>query len=101
MEQASTSIVVVSASVDSSDLPITFSALQAGALEVLEKPSGFGSQNFEALRERLETSGRLVAEVKLGRRRARPATGSLLPGGPAPAVATRPFEHTPVKLATG
>jgi two-component system chemotaxis response regulator CheB len=99
MEQVPTPIVVVSASVDASDMPITFSALQAGALEVLEKPSGFGAQNFERLRERLVTSVRLMAEVKVVRRRSRPATGTLLPGAPAPA--TRPFDSPPVKLSTG
>ena len=86
MEQVPTPIVVVSASVDSATLPITFSAIQAGALEVLEKPAGFGSQNFEALRERLVTTVRLMAEVKVVRRRARPVTATLTPGGPGPAA---------------
>jgi two-component system chemotaxis response regulator CheB len=51
--------------------------MQAGALEVLEKPDGFGSQNFETLRERLVTTVKLMAEVKVVRRRQRPATGTL------------------------
>ena len=69
MEQIPTPIVVVSASVDSADLPFTFNAMQAGALEVLEKPAGVGTQNFDVLRERLVTTVKLMAEVKVVRRR--------------------------------
>jgi two-component system chemotaxis response regulator CheB len=79
MEQIPTPIVVVSASVDSADLPFTFNAMQAGALEVLEKPAGVGTQNFDVLRERLVTTVKLMAEVKVVRRRARPPTGTLAP----------------------
>ncbi len=84
MEQAPTPIVVISASLDSAALPITFSAMAAGALEVLEKPTGFGAENFDALRERLVTTVRLMAEVKLVRRRARPATATLMSSEPGP-----------------
>ena len=83
MEQIPTPIIVVSASVDSADLPITFSAIQAGALEVLEKPVGFGAQNFEALRQRLLLTVKLMAEVMVVRRRPRPPTGTL-PASSAP-----------------
>jgi two-component system chemotaxis response regulator CheB len=80
MEQIPTPIVVVSASVDSADLPFTFNAMQAGALEVLEKPAGVGTQNFDLLRERLVTTVKLMSEVKVVRRRPRPPTGTLAPG---------------------
>ncbi len=85
MEQVPTPIVVISASVDAADLAITFNAIQAGALEVLAKPPGFGHQNFDVLRERLITTVKLMAEVKVVRRRARPATGTLGPS-PSPSI---------------
>jgi two-component system chemotaxis response regulator CheB len=77
MEKIPTPIIVVSASVDDADMPITFSAIQAGALEVLEKPVGFGAQNFEALRQRLISTVKVMADVMVVRRRARPPTGTL------------------------
>jgi two-component system chemotaxis response regulator CheB len=91
--------VVVSASLDSADLPITFNAMQAGALEVLEKPSGFGADNFETLRERLVTTVRLMAEVKVVRRRPRPPTAALPPAMWPSDEAAR--ERTTGRLQTG
>ena len=99
MEQVPTPIVVVSASIDSASLPITFSAMAAGALEVLEKPSGFGAENFDALRERLVTTVRLMAEVKVVRRRSRATTATLTLAEPGPA-AGRTVER-PTPAATG
>ena len=55
MEQRPTPVVVVSASLENADLRITMNALQAGALTVLEKPSGITSNGYEALAERLCT----------------------------------------------
>ena len=100
MEQAPTPIVVVSASVDTADLPFTFNAIEAGALEVLEKPSNYGSPNFEALCERLVTTVKLMAEVKVVRRRARPPTGTL-PGYTFDRLHTRPPALLVVGASTG
>ena len=77
METCPTPIVVVSASVESSDLHITFNAIQAGALEVIEKPAGVYHHDFEAIRERLITTVKLMAEVKVIRRRQRRLTETI------------------------
>jgi two-component system chemotaxis response regulator CheB len=52
MSEKPTPIVVVSASVECADLQITMNALQAGALTVLEKPTGTTSADYEALSQR-------------------------------------------------
>jgi two-component system, chemotaxis family, protein-glutamate methylesterase/glutaminase len=96
MEQIPTPIIVVSASVDSSDLPITFSAMQAGALEVLEKPVGFGAQNFEALSQRLISTVKVMAEVMVVRRRPRPPTGTLPATAPPRYPPPAPAQTSPL-----
>ena len=69
MAEKPTTIVVVSASVESEDLRITMNALQAGALTVLEKPVGTSSAEYEALAERLCTQLAIMSEVRVVRRR--------------------------------
>ncbi len=96
MEQRPTPIIVVSASIDSADVPITFSAMQAGALEVLEKPAGPGNPEFDAQCQRLIMAVKLMAGIRLVRRRARPPTASLTPLTPA-----LPRAHSLALLAIG
>lgn len=79
MQQVPTPIVVVSASVESEELKITFNALRAGALTVVEKPRGPVGPAYEAIREQLVTTVRLMSEVKVVRRW---ATGMLRPRVP-------------------
>lgn len=69
MTERPTPIVVVSASVERADLQITMNALQAGALAVLEKPTGVTSCDYEVLAERLCTQLAIMSQVKLVRRR--------------------------------
>jgi two-component system chemotaxis response regulator CheB len=69
MRERPTPIVVVSASVEREDLQITMNALRAGALTVLEKPSGVSSDEYEALAERLCTQLAIMSQVKVVRRR--------------------------------
>jgi two-component system chemotaxis response regulator CheB len=76
MQQVPTPIVVVSASVASEDLKITFNAIRAGALTVVEKPSGPAGPGFEAIRDQLVTTVKLMSEVRVVRRW---ATGTLRP----------------------
>ena len=85
MSERPTPIVVVSASVEREDLPITLNALQAGALTVLEKPRGSNSAGYEALAERLCTQLAIMSQVKVIRRRGnpKPARHTL---APAPAL---------------
>jgi two-component system chemotaxis response regulator CheB len=69
MSERPTPIVVVSASVEREDLRITMNALQAGALTVLEKPSGASSAGYAAMAERLCTQLAIMSQVKVVRRR--------------------------------
>ncbi|MBN1483234.1 MAG: chemotaxis-specific protein-glutamate methyltransferase CheB [Chloroflexia bacterium] len=68
MQKTPTPIVVVSASVESKELQITFNALRAGALTVVEKPSGPAGPAYESIREQLVTTVKLMSEVKVVRR---------------------------------
>jgi two-component system chemotaxis response regulator CheB len=69
MEERPTPIVVVSASVENADMQITMNALQAGALTILEKPTGVTSNEYEALAARLCTQLAIMSQVKVVRRR--------------------------------
>lgn len=69
MRERPTPVVVVSASVAQPDLQITWNALQAGALAVLEKPAGTTSNEYEAHAERLCTQLAIMSQVKVVRRR--------------------------------
>ncbi len=75
MTEQPTPIVVVSASVECEDLQITMNALQAGALTVIEKPTGTTSADYEALSQHLCTQLAIMSQVKVVRRHpsARPA----------------------------
>lgn len=68
MQSVPTPIVVVSASVESEELKITFNAIRAGALTVVEKPSGPAGPAFETIRAQLITTVKLMAGVKVVRR---------------------------------
>ena len=90
MQTVPTPIVVVSASVESEELKITFNAIRAGALTVVEKPSGPAGPAFETIRTQLISTVKLMAGVKVVRRW---ATGMLRP----PAVVPPP---TPADVQT-
>jgi two-component system chemotaxis response regulator CheB len=93
MQQTPTPIVVVSASVNAEDLKITFNAIRAGALTVVEKPSGPGAPAYEAIRDQLVTTVKLMADVKVVRRW---ATGHLRPRRP---VSEREVQDTKARTA--
>ncbi len=100
-----TPIVVVSASLDSADLTSSFAAIQAGALDVIEKPHSTDPRDFEGIRRRLVMAVRLMAGVKVVRRRAaKPVpTGALMPAAVA-APAARPrtsFRLVAIGASTG
>jgi two-component system chemotaxis response regulator CheB len=81
MQNTPTPIVVVSASVASEELKITFNAIRAGALTVVEKPSGPAGPAYETIRDQLVTTVKLMAGVKVVRRW---ATGMLRSHTPVP-----------------
>jgi two-component system chemotaxis response regulator CheB len=102
MQDAPTRIIVVSSSLDSAQLDLTFNAIQAGALGALDTPGGPDS---EAADRRLIAMVRAMAEVSVVRRFSR--TSKPLPvldrlGGRPPAPHLTPGRVPPrvVALAT-
>lgn len=65
MSTTPTPIVVVAASIYEPDRNIAFSAIEAGALTVVEKPQGISPAAYEAAREQLVTTIRLMADVQV------------------------------------
>lgn len=62
-------IVVVSSSIENEDLKITFKAVEAGALAVIEKPPGFDDPDFEGDCRDMVNMIRVMSSVKVQRRR--------------------------------
>ena len=65
MSVVPTPIVVVTRSVYDSDLNVAFHAVEAGALTVVEKPKGLSASAYEAVRDQLVTTVRLMSEVQV------------------------------------
>ena len=65
MTKAPTPILVISASVNSDDLKITFNAIQAGALDVIEKPRGGLQKNYEEMAEKIIRKVKIISGVKV------------------------------------
>ncbi len=65
MSTTPTPIVVVAASVYESDLNIAFTAIEAGALTVVEKPRGITTEAYEATRDQLVMAIRLMSDVQV------------------------------------
>ena len=65
MSTTPTPIVVVAASVYEPDLNIAFAAIEAGALTVVEKPRGITPDAYEAARDQLVTTIRLMSDVQV------------------------------------
>jgi two-component system chemotaxis response regulator CheB len=95
-------IVVVAASIESGKWnTIPMEALRAGALTVLEKPSGTSSAEYEALADRLCTQLVIMSQVKLVRHNGQrePATKGYMPlsGGGR----RGPFQMLGIACSTG
>jgi two-component system chemotaxis response regulator CheB len=60
-----TPIIVVSSSVYAADYNTAFSAIESGALAVIEKPKGLDEKDYDAVREQLITSIRTLSGVNL------------------------------------
>jgi two-component system chemotaxis response regulator CheB len=65
MSTTPTPIVVVAASVYEPDLNIAFTAIEAGALTVVEKPRGITPAAYESARDQLVTTIRLMSDVQV------------------------------------
>jgi two-component system, chemotaxis family, protein-glutamate methylesterase/glutaminase len=84
MHQHPAPIVIVSGGLDPSDLTQSVRALDAGALAALPKPRGPGDPGFAADAAELVLTVRLMAEVRVFRRRqATTPAGGPSTGGPA------------------
>jgi two-component system, chemotaxis family, protein-glutamate methylesterase/glutaminase len=109
MEQHPAPIVVVSGGHDPADLAHSVRALDAGALAALRKPRGPADPGFAAEAAELVGTVKLMAEVKVFRRRpANAATGAPGPGpasnGPpngTPSARRHPAELVAVSASTG
>ena len=81
MERAPTPIVMLSASFSRDDVAMTFEALTAGALTVVEKPDGPEHPNHSETTRQLVETLKLMAEVKVVRRWPRARRQGLGVGG--------------------
>lgn len=86
METHPTRIVIFSRAVDAATEEGAFEALRAGALEVLEKPSGMGVGQLVKLREQLLSTIKLMSVVKVVQRRPRKSRPAALEVVEPPAV---------------
>lgn len=77
-------VIIVSSSRQSSEVSRTFLALEAGAVAALDKPDAPGSPGYEASASAIRQMVRLMAEVKVVRRRRSAETPAL------PTVLPRP-----------
>lgn len=98
-----TPILVVSASTNRGELFRTYEALAAGAIDVLEKPTG--GEAAEAWERQLRSTVKLVSRIKVithVRGRLAAATRGIGPGGgPLPPLAAAPWSGPPRAVAIG
>ena len=94
METQPVPIVICSATTDVKDMVITFRAMEAGAIACIEKPLGRGHGDFEAMAAHLLQTVKLMSEVKVVRRTARPVPAPF----PAAYPARREPPQAPIKL---
>jgi two-component system chemotaxis response regulator CheB len=104
MEVLPTPIVLMSATYDARDLSKYFEALEAGALSLVAKPSGPRASTFAAEAATLTTTVKLMAEVKLVRRRVGGPSGAEVVAAPPPVsvrARRRPVEIVAIAASTG
>jgi two-component system chemotaxis response regulator CheB len=65
MQKTPTPIIVVANGIHDSDFNISFNAIEAGALTVVEKPRGLTSKEYETIQNRLVAAVRMVANLKV------------------------------------
>jgi two-component system chemotaxis response regulator CheB len=99
MERVPTPIVMVSASLNQDEVAMTFKALEAGALTMLNKPGGFDHPEHAESVQRLVTTVKLMAQVKVVRRWPRRAHPP--PLTPPPPVVSRTLRLVAIGASTG
>jgi len=65
MQKTPTPIIVVANSIHDSDFNISFKAIEAGALTVVEKPRGLSTKEYQTIQSRLVAAVRMVANLKV------------------------------------
>jgi len=71
MEKYPVPVIILTSSYELQDANITFLALEAGAVAVVEKPEGIGFPGFDDMAKRLIQTIKLMSEVKVVKRRAK------------------------------
>lgn len=99
MERAPTPIVIVSASISRQEVAMTFEALDAGALTLLDKPGGPDHPNGVESARRLVETVKLMAEVKVVRRW--PKREHRTPPAPPPTRPERAVRVVAIGASTG
>jgi two-component system chemotaxis response regulator CheB len=92
MAEHPTPILVISASVGSDDLKISFNAIQAGALDIIEKPRGNLQSGYEKLGAQIVRRVRMIAEIRVFRHIS-PRLQRPIAWTPPAGAAVRPPEH--------
>ncbi|KTD46525.1 chemotaxis response regulator protein-glutamate methylesterase CheB [Legionella quinlivanii] len=69
MQQCPTPIIIISSHANERQTELTFSALQAGALSIIEKPERVLHDGFDKLQKHIVNSVRALSEVKVVSRR--------------------------------
>jgi two-component system chemotaxis response regulator CheB len=91
METRPVPIVIVTASWEPTQVEKTFRALEAGAVAIVQKPSGPGHPDFQSMAENLVRTVKLMAGVRLVRRWSDGRSGLATPAGSgllAPSIPT-------------
>lgn len=65
MQKTPTPIIVVANSIHDADFNISFKAIEAGAMTVVEKPRGLSSKEYETIQNQLVAAVRMVANLKV------------------------------------
>jgi len=91
METVPVPIIICTSTADPRDVAVTFRVLEAGALACIEKPVGREHAEFERMASELRQAVRLMSEIKVVRRWAKPE-----PNRPAsqPAPERKPAANT-------
>jgi two-component system, chemotaxis family, protein-glutamate methylesterase/glutaminase len=101
MESSPRPIVIVSADYDPHDVARSFTVLEAGALTVLPKPHGAGSEEFEEHASRLVEVVKLMAGVNVFRRHNRPSRNGRAAFSPPSSNSAPPAEIVAIGASTG
>jgi two-component system chemotaxis response regulator CheB len=101
MSTTPTPIVVVASSIYEADLNIAFNAIAAGALTVVEKPKGFSPEEFNAVRDQLVTTVRLMADVQVVTLRIKDQPRAATSSPPPPVVGKPKPESSADLIAIG